>query len=294
MMLKTIKIIPFAGGILTATLVATGCATQNVYYSRPRVDGSTGSKHGFYNSDSKLVYSLEHDADNIYLHAYTAEPTTQMKMICAGFTVWFDPMGKKNTDIGITYPVKPQDGQPAMSMGDMPAKGEDARGMMAPQDGDRTAEMMRQFAKHGADRAELLGIGGVVRRPMHTSEFASLGIVVKLRTDTLGTLHYSLTMPRKLMYAGGQADNGAFAIGFSSGTLDMPSGPPRGMGQPPQGGGPRGGGMGGGPNGSGPGGGGMGGGPRGGPGPDGMDDPATKAIAIWFVANLNGDPQNQN
>lgn len=292
------RTITFSSLFLVMALLGTGCAKLPVYNSKPKVENAEPRRHGFFDSDTKLIYAVEHNAQNIYLHAYTSEQATQMKMLNAGFTVWFDPTGKKNQTLGIEYPQK-RDGQPIeqpqISRSESPSVDRTSRQK------EMTKRMFDGFEKMNADNALVTGIGVEGKMPLHLSQLTNMGIDVHLELDTLNTLHYYLTIPRKLLFTEENPDAGELSIGITSEALIMPSRP---AGNKPSGGGMRGGGgrgamVGGGMSGGGMSGGGMGGGPRGGGGgrppsaTNGSDDSMAKAISIWLLANLNRETQKQ-
>ena len=60
----------------------------------------------YFDSKSKLQYSVVNDAKYIYVSIKTNDPKAQMKIMRAGMDVWFDVTGKKK-DIGtIHFPLK--------------------------------------------------------------------------------------------------------------------------------------------------------------------------------------------
>ncbi len=275
---------------LGISILGTSCVKMPVYNSKTKIENSEPRMYGFFDSKSKLIYSFEHDAQNIYLHAYTSEQSTQMKMLSAGFTVWLDPTGKKNKTLGIEYPQKHDGAQmdhSQMSRGERPGFNQSFG------QEKKNQRMMEQVEKTKSDNALVTGIGVDGQMPLHRSQLTNMGIIVDLELDTLNTLHYYLTIPRKVLFNEENPDDGELSVGLESGALEMPSRP---SGNNPEGGGMRGGGGGGGGMHGGGHGGGMGGGSRGGGGgrpSGGMDgsDSMAEAITIWFLANLNGESE---
>jgi hypothetical protein len=74
------------------------------------IDGSgTEWQRGlYYDKESDLVYSIRNDDDYMYLFLKTQNRTTQMQMMRAGFTVWFDADGGNDHSFGIRYPLARQ------------------------------------------------------------------------------------------------------------------------------------------------------------------------------------------
>ena len=73
------------------------------------VDGSPADwdqPFRYFDSKSKLQYSVVNDAKYIYVSVKTNDPKAEMKIMRAGMDVWFDVGGKKK-DIGtVRFPVK--------------------------------------------------------------------------------------------------------------------------------------------------------------------------------------------
>jgi hypothetical protein len=63
----------------------------------------------YYDQESEIVYSIRNDDDYVYLFLKTQNRTTQMLIMRAGFTVWFDADGGNNHSFGIRYPLVRQD-----------------------------------------------------------------------------------------------------------------------------------------------------------------------------------------
>jgi hypothetical protein len=63
----------------------------------------------YYDKESGVVYSIRNDEDYVYLFLKTQNRTTQMQIMRAGFTVWFDADGGNDHSFGIRYPLARQD-----------------------------------------------------------------------------------------------------------------------------------------------------------------------------------------
>jgi len=59
----------------------------------------------FYDSDTKLNYTLSNDNEKIYLCVRIVDELSQAKIIRNGLNIWFDTLAKKNKQCGILYPV---------------------------------------------------------------------------------------------------------------------------------------------------------------------------------------------
>ncbi|MGA3285897.1 MAG: hypothetical protein ABSD46_00565 [Bacteroidota bacterium] len=103
-------------GFLIAAAAFSGCSSSLKLSSAWRqedivIDGSdTEWQRGqYYDKESDIVYSIRNDDDYVYLFLKTQNRTTQMQIIRAGFTVWFDADGGNDHSFGIRYPLARQD-----------------------------------------------------------------------------------------------------------------------------------------------------------------------------------------
>ncbi len=60
----------------------------------------------YYDGKTQLQFAIGNDTANIYVCLKISDPKTQMKIFSSGVEVWIDPKGKKNTAVGITFPIK--------------------------------------------------------------------------------------------------------------------------------------------------------------------------------------------
>jgi hypothetical protein len=59
----------------------------------------------FYDSDTKLNYTLSNDDEKIYLCVRIVDELSQAKVVRNGINIWFDTLAKKNKKVGILFPV---------------------------------------------------------------------------------------------------------------------------------------------------------------------------------------------
>jgi hypothetical protein len=104
------------GSLIAASAFILGCGSSLKLSSTWRqedivIDGSgTEWQRGlYYDKESDIVYSIRNDDDYVYLFLKTQNRTTQMQMLRAGFTVWFDADGSNDHSFGIRYPLARQD-----------------------------------------------------------------------------------------------------------------------------------------------------------------------------------------
>ncbi len=78
------------------------------------IDANT-SEYGkirYGNSETKLLYSIYNDSDNLYVCLTTSDNNTQHQIMLGGMEVWIDTVKKSLQHTGIKYPLKvnqPQD-----------------------------------------------------------------------------------------------------------------------------------------------------------------------------------------
>jgi len=55
-----------------------------------------------------IQYNITSDEKNLYICVATGDEETQLRMLRAGMTIWFDPKGEKNKTIGLFFPIRKQ------------------------------------------------------------------------------------------------------------------------------------------------------------------------------------------
>ncbi len=82
-----------------------GCASLPKITAVKKGDAEISGFSGYYNSESKLRYSIEHDSANIYLYLSTSDFSSQVKILNFGLTVYIDETGKKKKEKYFTFPL---------------------------------------------------------------------------------------------------------------------------------------------------------------------------------------------
>ncbi len=62
----------------------------------------------FSNENYTLQYNVTNDSKNIYVCILSRDETTILRMLRTGMTIYFDPKGEKNKDIGLHFPLRKQ------------------------------------------------------------------------------------------------------------------------------------------------------------------------------------------
>jgi len=276
------------------------------YQTGLTIDGNLSdwaSKSFCYNNDANVMYVVANDTSNLYFYIRMPERSQQISLLTDGFTLVFDPSGKKRETCVIRFQCgRPEDSILAPGSGYPPDAPTGLTGL----------PRQRQQALGFEQKGKPLIISGMMTCNGFKDDFNGAfpfegdgnGFMAAVASDSSGT-----------MILEGKAPLQAFPInplkppqGFTMGFTVMS---PGGFGEPPQGtrpeGGPQGnrpgmgemgggipggGGMpGGGPGGGPPGGGGPGGGMRGGgkpggPPPGGDLSTQPQKVRIWHTFSL--------
>jgi hypothetical protein len=102
--------------LLVSSILLAGCshklAPDGHYQDTPVVaDGSTDDWSlplRFSNESYTLQYNVTNDSKNIYVCVLSRDEATQLRMLRAGMTIYFDPKGDKNKDISLHFPLRKQ------------------------------------------------------------------------------------------------------------------------------------------------------------------------------------------
>jgi hypothetical protein len=112
---KQMSVILLCGFLIAAAVFSPGCSSSLKLSSTWRqedivIDGSgTEWQRGlYYDKEFDIVYSIRNDDDYVYLFLKTQDRTTQMQIMRAGFTIWFDADGGNDHSFGIRYPLARQ------------------------------------------------------------------------------------------------------------------------------------------------------------------------------------------
>ncbi len=239
-----------------------------------------------YFEDQQISVGLQNDDTNLYIALFTEDRGALAQVLTGGFTIWFNPTGKKEKQFGIRYPRTLKDEERRLLM-PSPGKGG------AP---DFLGEAFKDLPKE-LEIVDPKGGAGHVLKP------GEGGIEVAMNLSK-GLLAFEIKVPfhktAETPYAIGASEKGILAVGIETAEMTRPAGRPKGgrgtggLGGDMGDGGPEGG-MGGGPGGGmgGPGGG-MGGGPGGGMGGPGGRGPgagggpeASEPLNLWISVLLS-------
>jgi hypothetical protein len=113
---RQMNVVLLCGSLIAAAAFFPGCSSSLKLSSTWRqedivIDGSgTEWQRGqYYDKESDIVYSIRNDDNYVYIFLKTQNRTTQMQIMRAGFSVWFDADGGNDHSFGIRYPLARQD-----------------------------------------------------------------------------------------------------------------------------------------------------------------------------------------
>ena len=153
---------------------------------------------------TNVDFGIFNDDTYLYLVLGSMDRTLQMQMIRMGFTVWFDPEGKKSRGLGVRFPVRDLD------MG--PGWGRRGADRTAP-DPERMAEMIEEALAHS--EMEILNGGEEYGRRM---PIAAAGDLVLRASYSAGRVIYELRVPLihgpRAPYALGVYPGDEIGVGF--------------------------------------------------------------------------------
>jgi hypothetical protein len=286
----------FLSALFFPVLLVVGCGSieMNSFW-RDReitVDGKDADWLGvsvYSTEEPEIAVGLVNDESNLYILLRTHDRSLLPQMV-RGFTVWFDPYGKKNKTFGVHFPIGGREmGSPPGSGGKGPMEG----GKMG--SSEELPEELSKLPEESLHQVELIGPDKDERSTLAVADAEARGVKVKMALSN-GQLTYELQVSLKQdaqhPYAiaiprVGVNTSQKISIGLETDKFEMPKEEGSKMGFPGGGEGrmPPGGGMGpGGGGGMGPGGGGMG------PGGGGMGPPGgfrmPKRLNLWATLKL--------
>ena len=229
-----------------AIFLFTACSSMPIYMSKKKIENSEAPSP-FFDRESKIIYSVEHDNRFVYLNLSATDPTVQRQMLRGGLTIWIDPSGRKNENLGFRYPLSERP---------VPAEISNRRGGHAEtfnpmeNEKERSHHLLRQFEEQ-ITYIELLGFleAGSFERLNYKLEKGPIKVDIFMNEE--GKLFYTARIPLSNIFMDKDKADKLLSIGVIGNA--PANGRPQGLtvGRAPQGRGGQGGGMGGGPRGGG-------------------------------------------
>ena len=147
----------------------------------------------FYDSDTKLNYTLSNDDEKIYLCVRIVDELSQAKVIKNGLTIWFDTLAKKNKQCGILYPVPDRNAEET-SQGD----GGSRHGGGRKKDGSAELDAIKNRFLRQANQMQLVGFKKNI--PDYLTSDNEYGINVSINWDVNNIMIYEAIIPFKTFY----------------------------------------------------------------------------------------------
>jgi hypothetical protein len=165
-----------------------------------------------YNSENKILYSVKHDNDNLYISMRCINDNMNNRIMSYGMTLWIDTTGHRKEKLGIRYPLGFKDAgvdlQPPKENADANAGGEQQRHNMR----KNRNEILKKWIE-----MDLIGFD---KEPIRAFITTPVGIKVKADFDSVDAFCYRAIVPYKAIHykpsAGGK-DEKYFSIGFTTG-----------------------------------------------------------------------------
>ncbi|MBL7849636.1 MAG: hypothetical protein JNN04_01955 [Cyclobacteriaceae bacterium] len=201
---------------LFAPLGVVGQSTDCPLSSAITVDGKPDEwPMNWVEHEEKIFsYNICADDQNLYVRVKTDEFYTKRKMGAFGFTLWFDPSGKKKKTYGLKFPAGGAEAEERMGqINDMAPTG-NTIGEKA--DFQKTADRML------IENLEILELIGLTKDPITaTRSGITNGIKVAIDMDATGAYTYEVLIPFK-SYRLSRAQITDLSVGFETGKYVMP------------------------------------------------------------------------
>ena len=164
--------------------------------------------------DKIFSYNICADDQNLYVRVRTDEFYTKRKMGAFGFTLWFDPSGKKKKTYGLKFPVGGNEAEERMGLINQQAPTGNTIGEKA--DFQKTADRML------IENLELLELIGLSKDPITaTRSGITNGIKVAIDMDAQDAYTYEVIIPFR-SYRLTRAQVNDLSVGFETGKYTMP------------------------------------------------------------------------
>jgi hypothetical protein len=164
--------------------------------------------------DKKFSFNVCTDDQNLYVRVKSSDFYAKRKMGAFGFTLWFDPAGKKKRKYGLKFPYGGTEAQERIDA-------LQAEGDPGPSSGDRV-EFQRKADRIMVNNLELMELIGLADDPLtSTRSGITNGIKVAIDLDADGAYVYEALIPFKA-YRLSKASLKELSVGFETGRYVPP------------------------------------------------------------------------
>jgi hypothetical protein len=202
----------FTGFTSTAQTTDAPCPLSSAII----VDGAADEwPMNWVDDDEKLFsYNVCADEQNLFVRVRTSEFYTKRKMAAFGFTLWFDPSGKKKKKYGLKFPSGGAEAEERMAV--IRSEGNPGNSVGERSDYQKRAD---QAMITGLEVMELIGL---TEEPItSTRSGITNGIKVALALDASGAYIYEAIIPFK-SYRLSRAKLNELSVGFETGRFVAP------------------------------------------------------------------------
>ncbi len=199
----------------------------------------------FFDRESKVLYTVEHDSKYLYLNLSSTDIAIQRQILRGGLTIWIDQSGRKKKYFGFRYPLLDKSVRP----GNVNKGGRNAESL-SPMGNEKEIahRLFRQFEEQ-ISYIELLGFleEGSFERLNYRLEKGPVKVHISMNED--GKLLYNARVLLSDIFSNAESRDGVLSIGVignvpEGGKPDRPNSGGAAEGRGGQGGGQRGGGQG--------------------------------------------------
>lgn len=203
--------------LLVLLIGASGlCPAQCPLSSAVVVDGQAEEWPMTWEADEEknFSYNVCVDDQNLYVRVKTDEFYTKRKMAAFGFTLWFDPSGKKKRTYGLKFPAGGSEAEERMAM--LNKEGKEANSS-----GER-ADFQKHADKELIASLEIMELIGLTDDPItSTRSGITNGIKVAIDMDALGAYVYEAIIPLR-SYRLNRANLTELSVAFETGKFTAP------------------------------------------------------------------------
>ena len=190
----------------------TDCPLSSTIVVDGKVDDWTMS--WIEDEDKEFSYNFCADDQYLYVRAKTSEFFTKRKLAIFGFTLWFDPNGKKKRTYGLKFPVGGAEAEERMAQANQLVPTANTTGERA--DFQKAADRML------IENLEVLELIGLSDDPLTaTRSGITNGIKVAIDMDDMGAYTYEALIPFKSFRLSRQGMSGLY-VGLETGKFTVP------------------------------------------------------------------------
>jgi len=180
------------------------------------VDGAADEWPMNWESDQEKTFSYNVcvDEQNLYVRVKTGEFFTKRKLAAFGFTLWFDPNGKKKRTYGVKFPAGGAEAEERMTR----------LNKEAPQNGTvgEKADFQKYADKELISNLEVMELIGLTEEPItSTRSGITNGIKVAISADAASDYVYEAVIPLR-SFRLTRAKIEEMAVGFETGKFEAP------------------------------------------------------------------------